>query len=83
MTGKAGFVELLGPGAGAGMTDSGVAVRIDHRIHVMVGRGFDPETLKTAVDCLLAVTPSKARQGGGEANGAPEGTCQQVEATGS
>jgi len=85
MTGKAGFVELLGPGDRSGMADSGVAVRIDHRIHIMVGRGFDPETLKTAVGCLLTVTAPPcctALQGGGEPSRASEGS-HQAEATGS
>lgn len=83
MTGKAGFVELLGPGTAVGMPDSGVVVRIDHRIHIMVGRGFDAETLKMAVGCLQAM-PAGCRvpQGGGEPNRAAEGSLQ-AEATGS
>jgi hypothetical protein len=47
-----GFVELLrGAGAQGG---AGVSIRIDDRVSIALERGFDAETLKTALACMCA-----------------------------
>jgi transposase-like protein len=53
---EAGFVELVGPGAGGRPPESGVSVRVDDRVSIVLGRGFDGPTLVTAVACLLTPT---------------------------
>ncbi len=46
-----GFVELVQPtGTGSG---AGVSVRINERIDIVLDRGFDAQTLKMAMVCLL------------------------------
>jgi len=79
--GNAGFVELVGP-ADAGMAQAGVSVRIDDRVHIVLGRGFDQETLKTAVNCLLAVTTCAATPCGGPSRGT-SAVARKAEAAGS
>lgn len=64
---KAGFVELVGPSAAGRPVESGVSVRVDDRISIMLGRGFDGPTLTTALACLLT---SPAPQRGGRSWGA-------------
>ena len=47
---RSGFVELVQP-AGT-RSGAGVCVRIDDRIDIVLDRGFDAQTLKTALACL-------------------------------
>ena len=52
---KPGFVELIRTPSGNG--DSGVSIRIGERVSIVVERGFDAETLKTALACLCVDAP--------------------------
>jgi hypothetical protein len=44
------FVELVG--AGGLNVGSGVSIRVDDRLSIVVERGFDEATLKTALACV-------------------------------
>jgi transposase-like protein len=46
-----GFIELVRP---ANIPTTGVSIRIDDRISIVLQRGFDRETLREALACLPA-----------------------------
>jgi hypothetical protein len=46
-SGNPGFVELIDKGTDYGGT--GIELRIDDRVSIRIGRGFDEETLKSAL----------------------------------
>ena len=49
---QTGFVELIRSG---GMKEgAGVSIRVDDRLSIAVERGFDADTLKAALVCVLA-----------------------------
>lgn len=47
---KGGFVELIGTGGENG--SAGISIRVDNRLSIEVGRGFDVVTLKALLACL-------------------------------
>lgn len=47
-----GFVELIR--AGSGNAGSGVSIRVDERLSIVLERGFDAETLQAVMACLCA-----------------------------
>ncbi|MFO7534998.1 MAG: hypothetical protein R6X19_04835 [Kiritimatiellia bacterium] len=44
-----GFIELVRP---AEVSATGISIRIDNRISIVLQRGFDRETLREALACL-------------------------------
>jgi len=61
---RSGFVELVQP-AGP-RNGAGVCVRIDDRIDIVLERGFDAQTLKTALACLSDGAHGPVRNGRGQ-----------------
>jgi hypothetical protein len=60
-TDRSGFVELVRPAVGNG---TGVSIRIDDRLSIVLQRGFDREVLRAALVCLSEAGRPLAGTGG-------------------